>query len=69
VTHIQKPDCGCYRCVEHVQIDTGLGKIPFAMTRMIVCETCGGKRCPHSTDHNLECTGSNEPGQKGSRYE
>jgi len=37
--------------------------------RMIVCETCGNKRCPHATDHRNTCTGSNEPGQKGSSWE
>lgn len=34
----------------------------------IVCETCGCKRCPKATDHDLECTGSNESGQPGSCY-
>jgi hypothetical protein len=29
----------------------------------------GNKRCPKATDHELDCTGSNEPGQKGSAYE
>lgn len=38
------------------------------MTRMIVCALCGNKRCPHATDHEFDCTGSNEPGQPGSRY-
>ena len=37
-------------------------------SRMIVCELCGNKRCPHATDHNLACTNSNDPGQPGSRY-
>jgi hypothetical protein len=36
--------------------------------RMILCGTCGNKRCPHATDHRLACTGSNEPGQLGSSY-
>ncbi|QDK02603.1 hypothetical protein PP304_gp055 [Gordonia phage Phendrix] len=36
---------------------------------MILCPTCGNKRCPHATNHELECTGSNESGQKGSAYE
>lgn len=35
---------------------------------MIVCEHCGNKRCPHATDHDFECTNSNEPGQPGSIY-
>lgn len=38
------------------------------MYRFIVCSTCGNKRCPKSTDHNLDCTNSNEPDQPGSRY-
>jgi hypothetical protein len=36
---------------------------------MLLCQTCGNKRCPHATDHRLACTNSNEPGQKGSAYE
>lgn len=36
--------------------------------RMIVCPTCGNKRCPKATDSQLACTGSNEPGQPGSAY-
>ena len=35
----------------------------------IVCETCGNKRCPNATDHELQCTNSNELGQKGSVFE
>lgn len=35
---------------------------------MIVCSMCGNKRCPHATDHNLLCTGSNDVGQTGSIY-
>jgi hypothetical protein len=35
---------------------------------MIVCPTCGNKRCPHASDHRYECTQSNEPGQPGSVY-
>jgi len=38
------------------------------MTRMILCPTCGNKRCPRASDHRLECTDSNEPGQTGSVY-
>lgn len=35
---------------------------------MYLCPTCGNKRCPKATDHRLDCTDSNEPGQVGSRY-
>jgi hypothetical protein len=34
----------------------------------IVCEFCGNKRCPHATDHELACTGSNDVNQPGSVY-
>jgi hypothetical protein len=35
------------------------------MGRMILCPTCGNKRCPKASDHELACTGSNESGQAG----
>ena len=35
---------------------------------MVLCAKCGNKRCPHATNHNLECTNSNAPGQVGSIY-
>lgn len=50
--------CYCYNCADQ----------KTRMTRMIVCPKCGNKRCPHATDHSLECTNSNEPNQPGSRY-
>jgi hypothetical protein len=56
---ILRDTCGCQTCR------------PITMTdmRMVVCSTCGNKRCPHATDHRLACTNSNEPGQPGSAYE
>jgi ribosomal protein S27E len=54
--------CGCHACQRKL--------IEFiSANRFVVCETCGYKRCPHATDHQLACTGSNEPGQPGSRFE
>jgi hypothetical protein len=50
--------CSCYRCVA----DRGDMRV-----RMGSCD-CGCKRCPKSSDHRLECTGSNAPGQPGSIY-
>ena len=35
---------------------------------MLLCPTCGNKRCPHASDHTLACSGSNEVGQPGSIY-
>ena len=58
--------CGhCFRCIGNRRLRGGL---TVGMTRMIVCPTCGNKRCPHATDHGYPCTGSNDPGQPGSRY-
>lgn len=51
--------CGCWRCM------SGRNEV---RVRMIVCPVCGCKRCPKASDHELTCTGSNEPGQSGSVY-
>lgn len=32
---------------------------------MILCSTCGNKRCPKAQDHRYKCTASNEPDQVG----
>ena len=40
----------------------------FKMGRMILCETCGNKRCPHASSKENACTNSNDPGQPGSKY-
>jgi len=59
--------CGCWTCVEAI-----VSKRPWPdnlMFPFIVCDTCGNKRCPHAEQHDLICTGSNEPGQPGAtRY-
>lgn len=51
--------CSCFAC----------DGSPAIRSRYYLCSICGNKRCPHATDHRLTCTGSNEPGQKGSAYE
>ena len=38
------------------------------LDRMILCPQCGNKRCPKASDHRLDCTSSNDPGQPGSAY-
>lgn len=60
--------CWCYECLNNEIIQLGPVTITTAMTRMILCPDCGNKRCPKATDHLLECTGSNEPGQLGSKH-
>jgi hypothetical protein len=57
--------CDCWRC----ERDRQDGMTAFLRIRMILCPTCGNKRCPKANDHRNECSGSNEPGQKGSAYE
>ena len=65
---LPKEDCGCVRCLDHRESELSWWD-RTTTTTMILCPLCGNKRCPHATDHSYECTGSNEPGQKGSRYE
>lgn len=54
-----KEGCYCEACVP----------LTLESMRMVLCLRCGNKRCPHATDHRNPCTGSNEPGQKGSSWE
>lgn len=54
------PGCQCEHCSPN---DPLRGR-----SRMIVCEYCGNKRCPHATHHANDCTGSNEIGQLGSSW-
>lgn len=58
--------CICHRCIR--ENDIRMGALPLSSARMIVCPTCGNKRCPHASDHEIACTGSNAPGQPGSVF-
>ncbi len=62
--------CGCLQCLRDRNEGYWIGKmfLPAESGRMILCEKCGNKRCPHATDHRNACTGSNESGQPGSAY-
>lgn len=65
--------CGyCYCCAEAEVVGHPEWSPSQALThvhgRMFVCPDCGNKRCPKATDHLLTCSGTNEPGQGGSRY-
>lgn len=57
---LKEGKCGCHLCIRD------RGEIAY---HMVTCAICGNKRCPHANNHNLECTNSNESGQKGSAYE
>jgi len=60
----EKSCWNCHKCLKGVT-ENGW---PVTSQRMIVCSTCHNKRCPKASDHGLECTGSNEPGQPGSIF-
>lgn len=49
--------CGCHKCIQERD---------EVAIHMVVCPTCGNKRCPKASNHELACTNSNEPGQTGS---
>jgi len=53
-----KKRCWCHTC----------RPITIEDSRMVLCPTCGNKRCPRATNHNNACTNSNDPGQEGSIY-
>lgn len=59
-------ECFCWNC-NYGKKDPVHG-LPIVATRMILCPDCGNKRCPRASDHRFGCTGSNEPGQPGSRF-
>jgi hypothetical protein len=65
VAEVNTYKCWCYNCLDQIKDDRGIRITTYTF---IVCSDCGNKRCPKSTDHNLTCTNSNEPGQEGSRY-
>jgi hypothetical protein len=64
---LRKLELNCNNCWECLK-DTKSNGISFTAIRMILCAVCGNKRCPKATNHLNECTGSNEPNQKGSAY-
>jgi hypothetical protein len=59
--------CQCHACIAEYDL-RGPGGWPLGMTQMVLCPTCGNKRCAHATDHRNACTGSNDAGQRGSVY-
>lgn len=58
----------CHRCYDEYTKTEEFNDPFHTNMGMIICKTCGNKRCPKATDHRLECTHSNEPNQPGSIY-
>lgn len=66
---MREQQCNCRKCLRDRKEENPPGSgWPTEITMMILCPTCGNKRCPHAADHRHACTGSNEPGQVGSAY-
>lgn len=63
---IEGPNCWCRYC-ENEYLISNPDDWRY-MSGMIVCPTCGNKRCPHASHHDHGCTRSNESGQAGSVY-
>lgn len=64
------PKCNCRQCLrDRDERNQDIPAWPAETGRMIVCAKCKNKRCPKATDHRLECTNSNLPGQVGSVYQ
>ena len=61
----------CHKCWNaYVDQETEDQRLTRMLSRpFIVCGQCGNKRCPQASDHDLDCTNSNDTGQKGSVYE
>lgn len=53
-----KAGCGCHAC----------RPITMEDMRMVLCATCGNKRCPKANNHRYACSGSNNLEQPGSAY-
>lgn len=64
-------DCYCHTCTAKRRAQTSPSEFAKDAMRlqMVLCPVCGNKRCPRASDHNLVCTGSNEPNQTGSVYD
>ena len=69
--------CECHSCIEEFDkkvepIDKPgsvfWDDLPLSASKMILCGTCGCKRCPKANNHRFACTGSNKTGQAGSAY-
>ena len=75
-TIMSEKSCSCRKCqtangAKQFAQDLGGGSSALWNVGFAVfpgCPVCGNKRCPKGTDHDLQCTNSNEPGQPGSIY-
>lgn len=63
----------CLACLDRVRdimfIHEDHLEVLTQTSRFMTCVECGNKRCPKATNHEHDCTQSNEPGQPGSVYQ
>lgn len=64
-------ECPCNAChkeklAANPPADRAGSLMALASRGIVLCPTCGNKRCPHANDHRNACTGSNEQGQVAS---
>lgn len=61
--------CVCHYCTDHFRGSAPTsGVLALYPIGMILCPTCGNKRCPKANYHANACTHSNDTGQPGSAY-
>jgi hypothetical protein len=50
-------NCQCRQCLRDRKegFDFGTVFVPAERMMMVICCTCGDKRCPHAEDHRNEC--------------
>jgi hypothetical protein len=69
---IAHTDCWCGICEDAAKrrlfLAGEISQIALLSGFMHLCPDCGNKRCPRATFHENACTGSNSPGQPGSKY-
>jgi hypothetical protein len=58
-----RENCGCGKCTDERISNEANADVFMGRTHMILCPSCGNKRCPYARDHKYECTGSNASGQ------
>jgi len=63
-------ECDCLTCVGMRLAEAFELGDSSAWDNIVVslCPICGNKRCPKASNHEFECTGSDELGQEGSVY-
>ena len=49
--------CRCRQCL--IDRNDSVSGVPTYLSTMVICTSCGSKRCAHAQDHRNPCSGSN----------